>query len=109
MGTIASSIAQVTTSAAGLSAPTIINHTTDASPDTESSIALPAGTRSVCLQNSDQGLIKFAFTMGNSGTVFFTLFPGIPYMVEGISASASVTIYVQSPKTSQKLQLITWS
>lgn len=110
MATIGSSIAQINASiSGGLATPTITNASTSGLANTETSIALPAGTRSICIQNSDDGLIQFAFTATESGTNFFTLFPGVPYHIEGISASASVTLYVQSPKTSQALQIISWA
>lgn len=78
------------------------------SANTEYSYAFPTGTSKFTIRNRNNGLLQFAFTSGQTNTVFFTLPSGVPYCEDGISAG-SVTIYFESPKPSQTLEIISWS
>lgn len=74
--------------------------------DTEYSFALPAGTKSFALQNRNDGLIKYRTT---SAGLHWTLYPGQPYYISNIKGSASVTIYLESPKAAQTVEVLSWA
>lgn len=69
--------------------------------------ALPSGTKQYKIRNRDNGLIKLAFSVGTSGTTFFTIYAGETFGSEFIKGSATITLYVQSPTASQTLEV--WS
>ena len=87
---------------------TIANHTTSATPNTESNFTVAAGARYFSFQNRSDGVIKFSNLVGNSGTTYWTLFPGQPLNVESKDNTTSMTFYVQSPKASQVLEIISF-
>ena len=104
MTSIASSLVG-TVSTETIDTPVVANHTL-AVANTEYTISLPAGTKTFALQNRDEGLIKLKTT---SGGPYFSLFPGQPYYIANIKGTASVTIYAESPKGSQTLEIIAWA
>lgn len=73
----------------------------------EVSHSLPSGTKSYKIQNRDTGLIKLAFSAATSGTTFWTIGAGQPFETDGIDASASITLFMQSPAASQTVEI--WS
>jgi len=77
--------------------------------DTEYSYALPAGTKYWKIQNRDAGLIKLAFASGTSGTTWFSVWPGNQEDGYIKNSTASVTLYFQSPKAAQTLEIYTLS
>ena len=74
--------------------------------NTEYSYALPAGTKSFCLQNRGDGLIKFKSAAAGD---YWTLFPGQPYYISNIKDTASITVYLESPKPAQTVEIISWA
>jgi hypothetical protein len=104
MTSIASSLVG-TVSTETIETPVVANHTL-ALANTEYSVALPAGSKTFALQNRNDGLIKLKTT---SGGAHMTLFPGQPYYISNIKGTASVTIYVESPKAAQVLEILAWS
>jgi hypothetical protein len=87
---------------------TITNVTTSATPNTETSFVIAAGAKSFSFHNRDDGVIKFSNVMGNSGTVYWTLYSGQPLNVEAKDSSTAFTFYIQSPKASQVLEVISF-
>jgi len=88
--------------------PVIVNQSI-VSANTEYSYALPANTKRFKIQNRNEGLVKLSYNTGESGTKYWSIFPGQQYDGENISDTASLTIYYQSPKASQTLEVISWS
>lgn len=72
----------------------------------EYSVAIPTGTKTFCLQNRADGVVKVRSTSGGD---YWTLFPGQPYYISNIKAAASVTIYLESPKAGQIVEIIAWA
>lgn len=91
----------------GINSPQVLNQTTSASPNTETSILLAAPVR-FRIVNRGTAVVKLSFAAGQSGTVFSSLFPNAPYVEDGLSG-ATITLRVQSPSASQRLELITWA
>ena len=74
--------------------------------NTEYTFVLPAGSKSYALQNRGDGLVKYRTASGGD---HWTLFPGQPYYISNIKGSATVTIYLESPKASQTIEVLSWS
>lgn len=74
--------------------------------NTEYSTVLPAGTKSFMIQNRNNGLVKFKH---QSAGDYWTLFPGQPYFLHTIKASAAITLYLESTSPSQTVELISWT
>jgi hypothetical protein len=77
--------------------------------DTEYSYALPVGTKWVICQNRQDGLIKITATSGESGTNYFTIFPGQQREYIFLNSNTAQTLYFQSPKDNQLLEIESWS
>lgn len=76
--------------------------------NTEVSYALPAGTKRFALQNRFDGIIKLAYTSSTSGSVFYTVWPGDEFVENDIHYAATITLYMQSPKPSQTVEIRSW-
>jgi len=75
--------------------------------NTEYSHTFPSATKRVTIQNRDNGLVKFCFIIGETATKFISLFPGQIWTESGIGTT-SLTIYFQSPKSNQVLEMLSW-
>lgn len=74
--------------------------------NTEYSFTFPAGTKEYALQNRANGLVKYkTVSLGD----YWTLFPGQPYYINNIKGSATVTVYFESPKIAQTIEILSWS
>jgi len=78
------------------------------SANTEYSHTFANGTKSFVLQNRNEGLVKISFTSGQSGTTYWSIFPGQQFPSELLDGSG-ITIYFQSPKSAQTLEMVSWS
>ena len=77
---------------------------------TEYSIALPAGTvRYEAHLRSGSAVLQLAYSVGTSGTTYTTVPAGCGLAEGPIASTASVTLYVQSPKGNQVLEIIYWT
>ena len=74
--------------------------------NTEYPVALPVGTKTFALQNRGDGLIKMRTVAAGD---HWTLFPGQPYYLANIKGSSSVTLYMESPKAGQTVEILAWS
>lgn len=79
----------------GLLTPSIDNITI-AVVNTEQSYVFPNFTKNFKIQNVGNYILKMSYTATESGTKYFTIYPGSFLEVFSISA-LSVTIYLQSP------------
>lgn len=87
--------------------PTIVNLSIPLA-NTEVSYVFPAGTKRFSLQNRFDGKITLAYAVGDSGILYYTIWPGNEFAENNIHVSASITIYVQSPKASQIIEIRSW-
>jgi len=76
-----------------------------AAADTEYAHTLPANTRMFVIQNRDNGLVRLYHTSG--GSDFWTIFPGQQFPGLNLDGTG-VTVYLQSPKASQTVEVISW-
>lgn len=84
----------------------IVTNVSLALANTEYPVALPGGTKTFALQNRGEGLVKMrTVSAGNH----WTLFPGQPYYLSNIKGTSSVTLYMESPKAAQTVEIIAWS
>ena len=87
----------------------IVQNPTITLANTEYNHTLPAGTKRFKIQNRDSGLVKLSYTSGQSGSVYWSIFPGQQYDGENVSNGATINLYYQSPKSSQTLEIVSWS
>jgi hypothetical protein len=76
--------------------------------NTEYPYTFPAGTKRFTVKNRTASLIKLSYTAGQSGVTWFSIEPGVSYTENEIRASATITMYVQSPSAAQLLEIISW-
>jgi hypothetical protein len=74
--------------------------------NTEYSVALPLGTKAVTIQNRNEGLLKLRHVSGGD---HFTIAPYVPLPISGILGSATITLYLESPKAAQTVEILSWS
>jgi len=74
--------------------------------NTEYTVAFPVGSKTFAFQNRSEGLVKLRTV---SGGAHWTLFPGQPYYISNIKGSSAVTLYMESPKAAQVVEIIAWS
>jgi len=103
MGFVNSSTLPATTSAD--TTVTMFNLTI-ATADTEQSQALPANTKKFLLKSRSTGIIKLAYTSGESGTKYVTI-PAHGVFTDD-NLYVSQTIYFQSPTMGEIVELITY-
>lgn len=78
------------------------------SANTEYSLALPANTKKFLIKlRATNSLLKVAYTVNESGSVFMTIPFGSSLNREGLRAT-SKTLYFQSPSASQTAEIETW-
>lgn len=75
--------------------------------NTEQSYALPANTKRYMLRARGNARIQLAYVALQSGTNFMTVAPGNVYEIDNVSTS--VTIYFQLNKSSETLEVESWS
>ena len=75
--------------------------------NTEYSQSLPTSTRKFFLQNRNDGKLKVAYTPGDSATKYITIWPGGSLFEEQIQGP--VTLYIQSPKAGQTVEIGYWT
>lgn len=77
---------------------------------TEYSFEIPAGAVAAEFFSRECGLIKFAFVATESGTNYRTVYPGAEYTIDLLDAgNAIITVYVQSTKDNDVLEIVTWA
>lgn len=87
--------------------PTIANETMT-SANTEYSYDIPAGTKRFEIKlRTLNALLKLAFISGESGTNYITIPYGSSYMENDVKAGP-LTLYFQSPSSSQTAEIKSW-
>ena len=105
MPTIGSSLSSTADTTVGLGA---MENVAIPLKDTEVSHALPASTKRFAIQNRGDAVIKLAYTVGESGTKYWTLFPGQPLWENALKKTATITLYFQASKDAQVLEVMSW-
>lgn len=75
--------------------------------NTEVSQTLSDNTKSFTIRVRGTCTLKFAFDSGQSGTNYITIYPGSSYSIEGLNFSG--TLYFQTNKPSQVVEILEWS
>lgn len=91
-----------------LAVPTIVNSTITLA-DTEYSYVIPSGAREFSLRVRNDSILKIAYTSGQSGTNYVTVYPGMTYRRDKLRRSSSLTIYYRSSKSGEVLELEYWT
>lgn len=76
---------------------------------TEYSFTLGIGVRCYEIKARGQAKVQFCFTAGQSGIDFSTLSPGAVYEKQGLVLTAPFTIYFQTNKSNEVLEVVTYS
>lgn len=92
---------------AGVSSPTIINLSLPTA-GTEYSQLIPLSVKKFMLRSRLSGRLQVAYISGQTNTTFLTISPGCTYTEEGLAATSPLTLYVNSSKPSDVLELILW-
>jgi hypothetical protein len=98
---------QISVSQTGASAPAVQN-VPMAVAGTEYTLVVPINTKQFELRSRLSGTLKIAYVVGESGITYRTVPAGCTYIETGLLLSASLTIYIQSTKTSDTLEAISW-
>ena len=78
--------------------------------NTEYSYTLPVGTKYWRLQNRKNGLIRLGFASGvPAGTQYWSVWPGNQEDGFVKNSAASMTLYFESPKTAQEIEVYSLS
>jgi len=77
--------------------------------NTEQSFAFPNDTKKISFKLRGNGKLKYAYTSGQSGTNFITAYPGNTVTITDILLTAGLTIYFQSTKSGEVLEILSWS
>lgn len=93
----------VTTVPGGYTGPSVAIIMTSVTPDTETSFTI-TGKRIFWLTNRGSVILKYSFDAGQSGITYGSLFPGSPL---SFPLGEDITVYIQAPKASQRLELVT--
>lgn len=75
---------------------------------TEYSLNIPTTTKKFYFKNRGMGKVQVSFTVGQSNTTFFTLYPGVVYSEENLVLLTPINIYFRSTKANETIELIRW-
>jgi hypothetical protein len=78
------------------------------SANTEYSYAFPSNTKKIVIRARGNAKLQLAFTSGQSGTLYHTVFPGNTYEEIGLNVT-SLTVYYQSNKAGEVVEILSWS
>lgn len=76
--------------------------------NTEYSYALPNGTKQFAMKLRGTGKLQFAFEAGQSNINYIFLAAGKSYSTKDVKIGSGLTLYFQSPKNNQVLEIISW-
>lgn len=96
----------VTFAAQNLTTPNIANVTANIK-NTEYSYTFPVNTKKYKISARGNSKIKLAFNSGESATNFVTIHPGNSYEESGLNVS--ITVYFQTSKDSEVIEILSWS
>lgn len=91
----------------GVNTPVISNFIT-INASTEYNYSFPANTKKFSLNARGNAKLQFSYTIGQSGSNFKTVFPGNSYSESNIVVPI-LTIYFQSNKAGEVVEILSWS
>lgn len=77
--------------------------------NTEQSHIFAANTKRILMRLRGIGKLQYSFTSGQSGTSFITMKKGNSEEFNALDLSVATTIYFQSPKAGETLEILEWS
>ena len=78
--------------------------------NTEESFVIPAGTKAVMFKSRGVTKLKYSFQSGESGTNYVTLRAGsVHYQTSMSVAAPGLTVYIQSPKIGEIVEIVYYS
>ena len=75
--------------------------------NTEYSVSLPAGCRQFQIKLRSNAVLKFSYTSGASGTIYYTV-PRNCFYAESDLKLSTTTLYFQSAVAAQELEVLAW-
>lgn len=75
----------------------------------ELAVVLPIGTKRFKFQAVNDSLLKYSYLLGQSNSVYITVWPGNSEEETNINALAALTLYVNSNKDNTPVQLLAWT
>lgn len=108
MSIVTGSNTGLTTGANSLATTPTIANVAIPTANTEVFYILPSGSKRFAIQNRNDGIIKLAYAAGTSGSVYYTVWPGDEFAEDNIQYAATITIYMQSPKAVQTVEIRSW-
>lgn len=91
-----------------VSTPTIVNINIP-NANTEQSYIILAGTKRISAKLRGVAELKIAYNSGTSGSTYLTIPPGTEYLEDKFILTSNITLYFQTTKNNQVLEVITWS
>ena len=74
----------------------------------EYSFALPLGTKKITIRSRAKGRLQIAWVAATTGTTYLTVQPGTSYTIDNIDVNAALTLYMQSTKNTDTLEVLYW-
>lgn len=75
---------------------------------TEYTASLPANTARFFLRSRTDSILQLSYTSGETGTKYLTIYPGETYVEERID-KVSLDLYLQSSKSAETVEIVSWS
>lgn len=98
----------INVSFAGKKTPTIFS-VPAATASTEYSITIPQATKKYRFRNRGNARVQYSFVSGSSGSNYITVKPGNIEVEENLQLDSNLTIYFQTPKSGQEIEVLLWS
>jgi len=91
-----------------VSAPTITNLVV-ATSGTEESHTFSTSVKRFRIRSRGKAKLQIAYTTGETNTTFITLTPGAVYEEEALALSAALTLYLESNKSGDTVEILEWA
>jgi hypothetical protein len=75
----------------------------------EYSYGIVSGTKKLTIKSRQNGKLQIAWTSGQTGTNYLTISPGSSYTIDSIDTSTGLTLYFQSTKDTDTLEILYWT
>lgn len=98
----------VTSSATGATNP-VVQNVVMTTAGTEYSCTVVTSTTRFELRSRQLGVLKLSYVSGASGTTFKTIPAGCAYVEANLLLGSPTTIYIQSSKNGDTLEIVSWS
>ena len=89
--------------------PEVVNISVPGTANTEFSYDIPEATKKFTIRTRSRSQLQITYTSGGSGTEYFTIRPGFIYEEKNLSLDSDLTIFMQSNKIGDTVELLLWS